>query len=1470
MVKPIVLSRLLALLLFFLPFLADGQIRLQIFSSDHDKYILQLTEFLEESLVKEYEASLKVFSKENFPLLSQNQKDQLIKISNRMQKSRYTAYPFFADIVQSLNILIVEEYPASLKDQYLVLLDSVLNGRKADVKTFLGDITQLFESGFLYKSTTLSWGTDGSFELIYIEGEPRAVFQSTNLYMNFARDSFELDNTSGHFVLLKNIWYGKKGKMDWSRLGLNKDSLTCELGRYKINTRLPQIEADSAKLSIKSLGQSMLGRFQDKGQSLQNIDQVKFPSFVAYKDRLELSGFISGMDYHGKYKIEGVNFYCTKSDYEPALIILKEAGRKSAIIKASAFKINNDGFNSEKASFSLYLNNDSIFHRDVTVRYKSVDRRLELIRPNNSGSTFFDSYHNMDIQCDILSWNLDSSFASFSMLPGRANTQALFISSNFYSQDEYESVRGIANYHPLIKLLLYYRNDGMGYREFSADGYASTLGLSLEDTRNLLIELAQKGFIYYNRNTERITIKDKTLNYIDANADKIDYDGIRIVSKVERGKQNGKIDLANYKLDLSGVSRVLPSDSHQVALYPRNKEMSIKKGMDFELSGRILAGPLEFTGSGFQFDYDNFVMHMEDVDSLKFRIFTGRDRNEKPIFTYVRSALENINGDLIIDAPDNKSGREKIYDYPKFETQKESFIYYEFKDIRDSAYVKEEFFFHVDPFSLDSLDYITLNNGLEFDGTLTSAGIFPDFEETVRLQQDLTFGFVTTTPPAGYSIYGGKGHYKDSISLSSNGLMGSGDLSFLEARIKSPAFVFTPDTCFGNIDGLELSQGTYRSISYPKVSVGEAAMFWKPDGDSMRFSKLDQRFNMFSSVTSSFDGNLTYTPKGLYGSGEMHYRKHLLGSENFIFRADGMKSDSAYLRIASDREDLLALGCDSTQLDVDFAKNKAEFKALNERTTLNLQYNELDAIVPEFRWDLRARSFELGNKKGNEICRFETTNPNREGLAFEAQFGIIDQIEYKLEAYGVLGIEVADAVIIPGDNRLTIEKGAQIEPLQNARISLSPDGLHNFNIIRAEADITHGRSFTGSGTFVYNNLGDSAQFLELNSIYVTNEGITEASGQISSKSFSINPGFNFQGSINLYGNEIHPEFKGLIKLGQLPTKIYTQAFKYKGFVDPFSGGMKAEYYISELGDTLSMGVFYDLYSKKPYVLILSSTFNKEDFAIIECKDKIFYNDSVKKYLFGDVNHYGPLNDTCNWIEVNNTPEERALRAHGKVKLFESPAHLNATFAGNLFYGLDSSEIRLDLAALINFKFPILLQRLVRDVFFDFSYNKTDIALIRPENIRKLSYIFEPEQAAIIADEAKLYSAWPEDVSKENLFIFPDFDLVYNSKDRTFISDETKLALGSFSGDPINKFIKGAFEIMGAEENLEISLLLEPDKDFYYHFLITPFGIEAVSSDIEFNDDLVKAAKKKKTTKKLGYQLMLGETANRDFMMRRFK
>ena len=219
------------------------------------------------------------------------------------------------------------------------------------------------------------------------------------------------------------------------------------------------------------------------------------------------------------------------------------------------------------------------------------------------------------------------------------------------------------------------------------------------------------------------------------------------------------------------------------------------------------------------FNYDKFEVQFDSVRNLDFYLpFGEKDPNTgQRNATAMNSTIEYISGVLLVDAPNNKSGKEDLAMFPSMQSKKPSYVYYQRPETQNNVYRRDSFFFRLDPFAFNSLDDYEPSD-LQFKGEMFPALIFPPYRETIVLRpDDKSFGYVHTTPVAGYPTYTGKGLYKGKIDLSNKGLLGQGTLSYLTADIDSEDFIFRPKQTTGTARRFDMEEDRTGAVKTPQA-----------------------------------------------------------------------------------------------------------------------------------------------------------------------------------------------------------------------------------------------------------------------------------------------------------------------------------------------------------------------------------------------------------------------------------------------------------------------------------------------------------------------------------------------------------------------------------------------------------------------------------------------------------------------------
>lgn len=1434
------------------------------FSEAPVEYVKQVQEFMDRAKVKEHSEMGKAFIQVFQKNLSPDQQVQVISTTNRMLGRKMTVFPYFMNYMNATIQLSKSANFITKFDDWHLVLDTILFKGGKEFSDFTKMSIELFEKNTIFFSPRHQWQistNDYEFEIMPNQ-KIRIVAKQTDLIARFNVDSSVILGTSGYAVFPDKEWFGKNGKIDWRRMGYSEDSIYVNLTEYKINLDVPGFDADSVFYITQ--GKSTIGRFSDRVISSSKTQASNYPQFFAKETRTVFKDVYPGIDYLGQFSIQGSKYLALGTRENPAVISLKRGGKLVLKASSTSFSFTEKNILSDQAYVVIYVNLDSISHPNLSFNYTVDNRRLLLFQDvkGMNRATFTDSYHQIDIDAESLQWNLDSSVIAFRKTSGLSEAIADFRSVNFYSEQEYEAIGGITSTHPLRLVKRFIKSTGQ--TTFSANLFVSFSGFPEVAAKEMLVNLSREGYITYDRQLEMVYVKKKLDNYLDANDKKIDYDVINIRSVAKR-KENGFLDLTTNELIVSGVTRVLLSDSHSVYIEPNDQKISIGKNRNMSFQGRVHAGPLDFYGDGFTFDYETFKIKMKNVDSLKFRVYTdivginGRRQQYD-----LRTVFEKINGELLIDEPNNKAGLKDKPSFPIFKSNASCFVYWERDELRDSAYSRNKFYFKVDPFTMDSLDLVNTKRGYDFPGTLVSAGIFPDIKETLVIQPDTSLGFIKKAPVEGYAAYGNKGRYFDSVILNSRGLQGKGKLTYLSSTSISKNFYFMPDSMDAMLDKFDVAKGRFGAALFPKVEGEKVDAHWYPKEDTLLVHSTTKPISVFGSE-AGVKGTIVITPGGMSADGAVTFGQEELASKEFKFSDTKMSAPETQISIASIDKKILAFASADINSSIDFESKKGVFRANGESADVIMGYNSYKTSLKEFYWDLNTKEVLMGSKSaGKAETHFASTDPDQHGFEFDAKWASFKLKDYTIDAGGVEKVITADAFVYPDSMRLSVGKSGKILPLKNALIVLDT-AEERHKITKSSVEIISRLKYKGDGFYAYKNSTDSIQKIFFNLVASNDSGVTEATANIGEKKpFFLNPGFNFNGTISLYGGRKELLFKGVVTLPELPRDQRAEPFVINTLVDPLMTYIKTDLFISENKDTLVSGFFLAPSGGIVYPGILSKR-NAGDSIIFSTNGVIVYDKIKKIYTVGNVSRLVEENPIGSYIKYDFA--NKTIVAEGPFDLgFNNQPGLSMRLAGKMTYGMEKKTFGIDAAGTIDFVIPSELTKFVQDKVTENSGEWDDQQNDGDQTLSNLAQIVEPNKWEKVEEDVKLYSSIPDKGNLAKQMVFTQLNLFWDNNYRSFKS-KGDFGLANLGGKQVNKKTPGKFDVNFGIDGTSFHVDFEPTAELYFLFSHKKGAVEIYSSDLTYltlvNE---KAAKIKK-----GNPLFLqGSSTTYDDLLLRFR
>ncbi len=1388
--------------------------------------------------------------------LEATQRDDIFKMSNLMLKYKMRPYPHFYSFLSSIINFKKSKQEDKSFNSWIKGIQSLMTVKNTRFfESFLETTNNLLNNNILYKSQATEWhATKGDFYFEY-DTVLKVVFPSLSLVCNANKDSSVVANTKGILNPVTNIWTGQGGKVTWERAGFNEDNVYVELNNYEINLKYAKFNADSVSFYNKTyFAAPLMGSFQEKVLVNLDEDKASFPRFNSYDKRIRINEIFPNVDYEGGFAMQGARLMGSGDMMQDAYVYFKKDGRNAVITAAKEYTIRKDRISSMLASVNVYLEDDSIYHPGLEMKYFSEFKELTLLRglSDLTGSPFIDTYHKIDMYCENLYWKMTDTKIKFGFqpVPGRTNTSN-FESFNYYAEYRYDKLQGIDEINPLYRVKRYC--DTYSTREFFVDDLSRQMKISPDQVMAMLIRLANMGFLIYNSADQKVFVKERLFDYLKSMNKKIDYDALLFHSEVS-SDTNAVLSLLTYDLKIKGVPSILLSDSQKVYVYPLRQEITMKKNRDFLFSGLVVAGRFALFAKNCTFMYDDFKLKLPVIDSLSFKVpsFEPDDRGAMPM-RIVQNVIQDLKGELQIDNPKNKSGVKQYPKYPLLISNEDSYVYYNRKFIQNGTYTKDRFYYHILPFEIDSLDDFETEK-LKFEGSLTSAGIFPEIKEPLKVQPDYSLGFVTSTPAGGLPAYGGKGTYHNKIDLSNRGLRGDGKLEFITSTSISNKIIFCPDSMNALVQNFDIKEQP-KGTEYPEVSAINIRQQWRPYADSMIVYNIETPFAMYNKQSSLY-GGLVLTHDGLTGKGMMAFEKAEMDANLYKFKEHLFDSDTANFRLKSYDLTDLAFKTENYKSHIDFKKRVGEFTSNGGVSKVNFPINRYVCFMDRLDWNMDKDEIALRNTKKTSVAdldkmtlkellsvdlpgsEFVSTHPAQDYLSFRSPKATFSLKDYVLTAEEVRYIIVADAAIAPSDGKVTILRQAEMLPLTKALILC--DTLKKYHTIyNATANITGKKAYTGAGQYDYTDEVGIKFPIIMDKISVNPEYKTTAHGFISDSSeFMLSPAFAFTGDVTLTSNKLHLHFSGGARINKICNQEQPAWLKFNTDVNP------KKIYIPIGGDPkditgrkLAASILFSNTGGTIYTCFVSPRKSYSDTNIVSANGFLTYDNTSKEYRIAP--KYKLLNpDTLGNLVALNTSTCIA-RGEGNINLGSKFGQFKMSSFGYVTNSILTNEANFDLVMPMNFLFHSDALKMMSQSMYT---NNTLVGMTGDYEIKHkkaLEEILGEEDAGKVVNEINLYGTLKKVPEKLNFTIMlSDVKMKWDSVTRSFVSKGT-LGVGSIGKTQINKYVKGYLQIIKKRSGDVFNLYFELDEGEWYYFNYNNNMMSGLSSNKEFNDLIIK-------------------------------
>jgi len=1425
-------------------------------SINSEEFFSQISAILQNTPSKNYQKKSDVlmsrfYERWSIGRFNKDEKAEVRDLIEKMRLKKMRTYPYLYDYIYALTLLSESnQIPRSIISWH-AYAEKLLNEKKSThFSKFLDFTIDLLEKERFHRKNNLSWYQRNSRFSFFLDTNFLVIFKKGDLVCATKKDSSVIVDTKGTFNYELKRWDGKSGKLRWSRFGEEKaKEIFADIDNYTIDVNLPSYKIDSATLHYKRFfTHPIIGTLTERIASSPPSERTSFPRFDAYFDQFELYNIYPEVSFFGGAQLEGLKLFGIGGVTSKAIVKLTKSDSLYAMVRAEKFRLSADGFISSNAEFVFYFDKDSLYHPSLRVKYTNDKRQFVMYNDyiGSSMTPFFDSYHELDIYVQALFWKMNETSLVFKRIRNIRNRNiAEFVSSNYFSQKDFYRMEGIDDINPFYIIENYIKT--YDENEIKLNALASFMEKPADQVSALLIDLSNKGFLVYDSRKKRAIVKDRFKYFMKAKNGLIDYDVIRLTSNVD-GKPNATINLNTLDLEVNGVPEVSISDSQEVYIYPYDKTISFKKNRDFTFDGQVHMGLLDFYSRNSTFVYDSFMLKMNYVDSLAFKVYSNDSLKLSDSLIRVKNVIVDMVGSIYIDQPFNKSGLKKYEEFPKFRSNDVSYVYFNKKSIQDSTLIPESFYFAVDPFIFDSISTFT-TEGLSFEGNLKSVGIFPVIEQPLVVMPDYSLGFNHLTPDAGYDIYGGLGKFSSLVSVSNQGFKGNGNLFYLSSYSSSDNYTFYPDSliCVSNDFRVMKSPDKY---NFPSVQGDTVNIQWVTDTNVMTLSSDAGPFILYDN--SWLTGRLFLNPDYMRGVGSFLFDQSEIVSNHINFNYSMLTADTADFLLRNSLNDSIVFDVRDYFAKIDFDKNQGWFNHINDNSFVKFPFNNFISTLDEIEWLMDDDKLLLSSNLADDYKGLDTLNilqlidyklygpefisinEDQDSLRFFAGNATYNLIDYIIDVEKVRLIKVADVAIFPGGETVNILRGAKINTLTDALIIADTANTYH-SIYDAEVNIYGKNQFTAKGWVDYSDRNGMKQPVYLSSISVNEDGTTMGFGQIpDGEIFFLSPEYNFKGEIGLMANRKNLRFNGGYKINEECVVNIDNWVAFNQVLEPSNIYFDVNSNTSDaLGRPAFFGLAYSDQYRRFYPLVLEPISKPSDLIFINATGQMKFDTINRAFSVGSASRFSKNNLEGNYVSLDNS--RCIMRGDGNFNLGLDLNMVTIKSSGTFEHLILVDSTYINTVLLLDFYFDEEALGMMTD----------SIRLTNNEGGNLSEGLFPMflmknlinEEAERHISELALYGQMRKISEQLNhSIIFSDLKFYWNSFSRSYIS-KGKIGLGYLGGNVINKYVNGWVQIEKGRTGSSISIFIEPSRKTWYYFNYKNGIMQVLSSDNAFNERL---------------------------------
>ena len=1310
------------------------------------------------------------------------------------------------------------------------------------------------------------------------------VVKDADLFMATAGDSVFLKKVSGTAVPNSGRFLATGGQLTWSLKG---NLVTADMKGFDFDMSKPEFTAQPVTLTYPAVLEAPVkGALSYKSvRRKPNAPDTGYPRFISLTNDARIKNLGENIGYRGGISMSGGKVLSAALDGSLANLTVSLDGKPKFRAASRAYVLGDSLITASRAAVTIFEGaKDSVTHPGAQLKYSKTKQQLKLAREDGlyKNTPYSDSYHQLDIRTEALTWNLRQPSIDFAVLSSKNQQTADFESKEFFTNNRYQQLKSINRLHPLQMLVGYSQSHGNA-KTLNVSDLARDLQTSEPNMRSAMAGLARDGYVQWNPQTGEATILPKGTHNVAAARDKKDYDHLAIRSISGTGR-NATLNLNTSELLVRGVDRFnFSDDSATVFVRPDSAIIRVQKNRNINFNGTVVASAMRFKGREFKFDYDGFYVDMAKIDSIVIRS-EGKLADGKPTGKHADFALTNkgkfSSGRLFLNDPKNKSGRKKKGQYPAFDSKSGANVYFGKQDVLGGAY-DSTMVFDIPPFKLDSLNGIGKSTS-GFNGVFRSGGILPDLKTKLTVQEDGALGFVYDVPKDGFPLYKGRGRVFNKVKMDGKGLQADGTVTYQSGTFTSDQFVFYRDSVIAVGKTGQVASKQAAGVDIPKMSLPPGyLMNWNVRQDSMYLvtPRSGEAIRLYATTDPktkalmgyNFKGTALLTPKGAGGDGRLDGPQSFVKSPAFTFQNDGYGGRKATLSIKSAENNKPALTANDVAFDYSLKQGYADFKREDgSKASIDLPYSKFKTTLSGGHWDFKKKQVKLRVAAGGDSTKssFYSTNPDQQGLKFKAVTGVYDLAKYRMQVGGVPYIAAADAWIMPDSGKVSIGANGRIQRFKKAGIVL--DSLAKFHrLYKGNVEVTSRLAFTGNALYSFKTARDSVALLFANfgpdpAASLASAGSKGVKGLLrrgSKDEFAgaatgpatvatavveanakvrLTPRIGYRGSVQLNSQRRGFAFDGEVQLQFGKNRLAGEWIPVKDSIDPKNFSVNLQGIKTEEGTPLLTGLFLSDQSNKLYPLYAATQPNPADIPFFKVDGRLRYDDKNSQYTVSRNDLSNP--NAYEGAVLTYTDATNALTFRGPLTFINSTKNYSMVSSGVGTANPDSARYAVDALLGIDINLPPKAVEVMGTELARVTKGSAEAQDGSPNELYKLGQF--------IGDKATEGYSLRRGVADPLINLSPKLahtlllnrvNLRWNEKRHAWYSVGL-LGLAGVGKQPLNALINGYVEIRRVEGADVVELYLEPEPQTWYYLKYANNLLLAKSQSESFDAEIGGKAK----------------------------